>query len=96
MDAFTIRIVSVSIVPSAEGALLTSFSARICGLYFNVIAVYVVSVQCLDSLISFGVAWHFNESNAFGLPENLSLIIFTLSISPNSTNRDFKVSSVVL
>jgi hypothetical protein len=62
MDAFTIRIVSISIVPSAEGALLTSFSARICGLYFNVIAVYAVSVQGLDSLVRFGVAWHFNES----------------------------------
>jgi hypothetical protein len=60
--AFTIRTVSVSIVPSAKAALFTSFSARICRLYLNVIAVYTVSVQRLDSLIRFGVAGHFNES----------------------------------
>ena len=34
--------------------------------------------------------------NPFGLPENLSFIILTLSTSPNSANNDIKVFSVVL
>ncbi len=41
-----------------------SFPSRVRGLYFNVIAVYAVSVQRLDRLISFGVAGHFNESES--------------------------------